>query len=195
VSDKQNFPVRKQSKRGGIAKRTGQAALSGVLCGLALAIMLSTLLFPSMTYSMPMLAGGLLVIPCIEFGAGAALTAYAAVSILSFILPVDKEASLMFVLLFGLYPILKKFFEQIRPRFLELLVKLLYFNAAAVGAAAAAWLIFRIPIDDGTLGKWAVPILLGAGNVLFIIYDYTLTLCVTLYLRRLQPVFRKIFQL
>lgn len=195
MSDNKNTLGKGRKGRGGIARRTGQLALSGVMTGLALAIMLATLLLPSMTYALPMVAGALLVIPCIEFGTGAALTAYVAVSILSFILPVDKEAALMFVLLFGLYPILKKYFEQIKPRLIELLVKLLYFNAAAIGAGAAAWFVFRIPIDDGSLGRWAIPILLAAGNVLFFIYDYTLTLCITVYLRRLQPVFRKILQL
>ena len=183
------------NKRTSIHRSTGRIALSGVIAGLAVAVMLASAILPSMTYALPMVAGALLVIPAIEFGSGTALSAYAAISILAFILPADKEAALMFVLLFGLYPIIKKFFEQIKLRPLEIFFKFLYFNAAAVGAVSLAFFIFGVPITDSRLGKWTVPLLLIAGNICFLIYDVTLTQYITLYVRRLQPILRKTFHL
>ena len=178
-----------------ITQRTGKLALSGVICGLAVAVMLSSALLPSMTYALPMIAGGLLLVPSVEFGARTALTAYAAVSILSMILPADKEAALMFIFLFGLYPIIKKFFERVPGRLLEYALKFLYFNAAAVAAVWLAMKIFGIPLDDGTLGQWAVPVLLVLGNITFLVYDVALSKFVWMYVQRLQPILRKTFHL
>lgn len=182
-------------KRGAIHRRTGRVALSGVVSGLSVAVMLASALLPSMTYALPMIAGALVVIPCIEFGTGAAMSVYAAVSLLSFILPADKEAAFMYVLLFGLYPVLKKYFEQIPSRIVEYIAKFAYFNLAAGGAVFLADRLLGIPFSDTALGRWGIPLLLAAGNVCFLIYDVTLTKYITLYIRRARPVLAKVFHL
>jgi len=166
-------------------------ALCGVLCGLSVVIIAASALFPSLTYVIPMVAGALLLVPSIEFGTGTALTAYAAVSIIGMILLPEKEAPLMYVFIFGLYPIIKKYFERIPRRLFEYIAKFAYFNLAGVTAILIATYVLGIPLDDGSMGKWLVPALLAAGNLAFIFYDYTLTLAVTLYVRRVQPPLRK----
>lgn len=172
-------------------KNTARMALCGVLCGLSVVIMSFSALFPSMSYAIPMVAGALLLVPSIEFGTGTALTCYAAVSIIALLILPEKEAALMYAFVFGIYPIIKKYFERIPKRLLEYLAKFAYFNIAAVAAVGIATFVLGIPLDDGSLGKWMIPALLAAGNVAFLLYDYTLTLAVTLYLRRLQPQLRK----
>ena len=172
--------------------RTLRVALCGVLCGLSVVIMAMSALYPSLSYCIPMVAGALLLVPSIEFGTGTALTAYAAVCIISMILLPEKEAPLMYVFLFGLYPIVKKYFERIPKRPLEYLAKFAFFNVTAVAAVLIATFLLGIPLDeDGTLGKWAVPVLLALANAVFPLYDYTLTLAVTVYVRRLQIPLRK----
>lgn len=163
-----------------------RVALCGVLCGLSVVVMALSTLYPALNYCIPMVAGALLLVPSIEFGTGTALTAYAAVSIISMILLPDKEAPLMYVFLFGLYPIIKKYFERIPKRVPEYLAKFAFFNVTATAAVLIATFVLGIPFDDGTLGKWAVPLLLVMANVAFPLYDYTLTLAVTIYIRRLQ---------
>lgn len=165
------------------------------MTGLCIVVMMLSALFPSLSYALPMIAGAIILIPSIEFGTRSALAVYAAGSILSFILPTDKEAALFFVLLFGIYPIVKKYYEQIKIRALEYVAKFAHFNAAAVCAAWLAMLIFSIPIDDGTLGKWGIPLLLAIGNFAFIVYDIMLTKLVTLYVYKLQPILRKTFNI
>ncbi len=166
-------------------------ALCGVLCGLSVVILAVSVLFPSLTYVIPMVAGALLIVPAIEFGTGTALTAYAAVSIIGMILLPEKEAPLMYLFIFGLYPVIKKHFERIPRRLFEYIAKFAYFNLAGVAAILIATYVLGIPMDDGSLGKWLVPALLLAGNAAFALYDYTLTLAVTIYVRRLQPQLRK----
>jgi len=176
-------------------RNTGRIALCGVLTGFCLAVMLFSAIDIGLTYTLPMIAGALLIIPVLEFGTAAALTTYAAVAILSFILPANKEAALMFVFLFGLYPILKRYIDQINIRVLRILTKALYFNLAAIAAVGLAAWVFQIPIDDGSLGKYAVPLLLAVGNVAFVVYDIALARCVYMYITRIQPILRKTFHL
>lgn len=176
-------------------KKTGRISLCGILAGLGVVIMLCSAVLPSMTYALPMVAGGLLLIPSIEFGSRTALTTYAATGILSLILPVDKESALLYILLFGLYPIIKKNFERVRIKWLEYPLKYLYFNAAAIGAVVLASKILGLPVDDGTLGRWFIPVMLLLGNTCFFIYDLTLTRFIPMYMSRLQPVLRKTFHI
>jgi len=167
-------------------------ALCGVLCGLSIVIMAASLVDPALNYCIPMVAGALLLVPSIEFGTGTALTAYAAVSLLSMILLPTKEAAIMYMFLFGIYPIIKKYFERIPHRVPEYLAKFAFFNLTAVAAVSlVTFVLTEGTLDDGTLGKWAVPLLLLCGNIAFPLYDYTLTLAVTLYIRRLQGPLRK----
>ena len=176
-------------------KRTGRLALCGILAGLGVAIMLCSAVMPSFTYALPMVAGGLLLIPSIEFGSRTALYTYAATGLLSLILPCDKEAAFLYIALFGLYPIAKKYFERIHGRWLEILVKYLYFNAAAFGAVWLASAVLGIPIDTEPFGRWYIPAMLLMGNICFFIYDLTLTGFIPMYIQRLQPVLRKTFHL
>lgn len=176
-------------------KKTARMALCGVLCGAGVLIIMSTALFTGLSYAIPMIAGALLLIPAIEFGSGTAAVAYAATGLLAVILPADKESALMYIFLFGFYPIIKKFFEMIKLRAVEYLLKLLYFNASGAAALLLASYVTGLPVNDGTLGKWFYPVLLILGNICFFIYDRALTLAVTLYLSRLQPLLRKTFHI
>ncbi len=176
-------------------KKTGRLALSGIIAGMGVCIMLLSAVMPGFTYALPMIAGGLLLVSMIEFGVRTALTTFAATALLSFIMPCDKEAALMYTLLFGIYPIIKWFIERIKSSVLEFAVKLIYFNGAAAAAVLLAFHLFDIPIDDGTLGKWTIPLLLVVGNICFVIYDLTLSRCIPLYTKRLQPILHKTFHI
>lgn len=178
-----------------LSKRAGVIALEGVVCGMAIAVMLCSSLLPGMEYSLPMIAGGLLLMPSIEFGTRDALCCYAAIAFLSLILPANKESALLFISLFGVYPIIKKYFERIERTPVEYLLKYLYFNAAAISAVLLASFVYGIPVDDGSLGRWGVYILLLLGNIAFLVYDIALTGFVRLYVCRVQPVLRKMLHL
>ena len=172
-------------------KHTAGMALCGVLCGLSVVVLSLSALLPSLSYVIPMAAGALLIVPCIEFGAGSALTCYAAVCIIAMLILPEKEAPLMYAFLFGLYPIIKKYFDRIPKRVPEYLAKFAYFNIAAAAAVSIATFVLGIPLDDGSLGKWMIPALLVLGNGAFILYDYTLTLVVTIYVKRFRNMLRK----
>jgi hypothetical protein len=173
-------------------KKSAQIAVGGVFSALSLVLMFLTGLVPFATYALPMLAGAMLVAVVIENGRRTALTVYVSVSLLAFFIVPDREAALMFVGFFGYYPIVKAMLERLKTRILEAAVKQLLFNAAVVGSyLAAAYLLGMTELLEGMgdFGKYSLLILLAAGNVLFLIYDFALTKYITVYYSWFRPKF------
>lgn len=179
-------------------KRTSRIALGGVFSAVAVLLLLLTI-FPFATYALPPLAGAFLIPLVIECGKKWALCAYAAVSLVALLIVPDMEAKTLFIAFFGYYPIVKATLESIKRPVWEWPLKLLIFNAAAVGGyAALSWIGF--PLDDFRIEGIALPLygflllFLLAGNVIFVIYDIGLTRFLPLYFSRFQPIIRRLFQ-
>ena len=153
---------------------------------LSTAVMALTGLIPVGTYAMPALAGALLIAVVAEAGTGWALSVYAAVSLLSVFLAADKEAVLFFLLFFGYYPVLKAALERrLHGRALRAAAKLAVFNAAAVLEFWAAARFLGVPAESYSLFGHSVPqLFLLAGNFVFLVYDYALSLLVVAYFGR-----------
>ncbi len=179
-------------------KRTSRIALGGILSAVAVLALLLTIV-PFATYALPPLAGAFLIPLVIECGKKWALCAYAVVSLVAIFIVPDMEAKILFIAFFGYYPIIKATLESINNRVCEWALKLLIFNASAVGGYAVLSLIgfslndFRI--EGVTLPLYGFLILfLFAGNVIFVIYDIGLTRVLPLYFSRFQPMIRRLFQ-
>lgn len=155
---------------------------------LCTAVMTLTGLIPIGTYAMPALAGAVLIAVVAEAGTSWAMSVYAAVSLLSVFLAADKEAVLFFVLFFGYYPVLKAVLEKhLRSRALRAAAKLMVFNAAAILEFWAAARFLGVPAESYSLFGHPVPwIFLLAGNFVFVVYDYALSLLVAAYFGRLH---------
>ena len=101
----------------------------------------------------------------------------------------------MYAAFFGYYPILKSVIEEKLPAVWEWIVKFLLFNAAVALAYLLIIYLFRLPVDGlDTFGKWTIPLLLLMANVMFFLFDYTLSRLVFLYLHQWRKWFRKIFK-
>ena len=177
-------------------KNSAKTALGGMISALSLTIMLLTAVVPYLTYALPAIAGALLVLMVIEINKKWAFCAYAAISILSFLILPDKEAAMMYVAFFGYYPVLKPFLEsKLSNNKLCWLAKATVFNIAIVVAYLVIVNVFGIPIDEmEEYGKWGAAALLVMGNVMFVLYDICITRLVTLYLLKWQKRFRKLFR-
>lgn len=120
-------------------------------------------------YASPMLAG-LLVVPIGEdFGKKYQLLTWGAVSALCLILISNIEQNLMYMCLFGLYPILRPQFQKLQKR-LQLAAKLLFFNAVVIALEALIMLVL-VPESFGAALMIA---LLLMGNITFLCYDFIL---------------------
>ncbi len=181
--------------------QASKTAISGIIAALSVVILIPTAI-GVFVYALPAIAGILIMFAVIEIDKKWAFGIFAAVSILGLILVPNKEAVVYYVAFFGHYPIVKAFLEGKRiPRVIEYIIKFAVFNACVVLATLALVYAFGMPLSQvlGTEGesaffvKYAVPILLLAGNVVFILFDFCLTAYATAYLRVWQKRLRKMF--
>ena len=166
-------------------KKTRKIALGGIIAALSLAVML-TAYFPFLTLALPALAGMFLLVIVQEMGVKWALLVYAAVALLSMLL-CEKEAAVMYVFLFGPYPVFKGILDRLRPRVVRILVKFVCLNAAAtLGYMLVIW-VFQVPVDQmGMVGEYGPLVLLGMLNIAFGPYDYCLSSALVWYRCRMR---------
>ncbi len=166
-------------------KSSKKIALSGMISALAVVIMLIAY-FPYLTYALPAIAGVLFSVIMIEINSKWALGSFASAAILSLVL-CEKESSFLFVAFFGYYPVLKAYLERIPSRVVEYIVKFIVFNAATVASYLVIIYVFRIPIEDmGAFGRYTILILLGMGNVMFVVYDMAVSKLIDEYMFKLH---------
>ena len=109
-----------------------RVALGGIVSAFCLVGMFLTGIFPLLYLVLPMISGILLLIIVEEVGTHWAWVTYIAVGLLSLFVTYDKEASLIFIMFFGCYPILQKYINRIPSKIARILVKLLFFNGSII---------------------------------------------------------------
>lgn len=151
--------------------------------------MVITTFIPFGTYALPIFAGALLLAVVIEFNCRWAFGIYFVVSVLSAFLAGDKEAVVLFIALFGYYPVIKNIFEsKIKNKILVLVLKFLLFNIAAVASFYFTTFVLGISPEEYTVLGMYVPFLfLILGNIIFIFYDKALSVMVVYYVKIISP--------
>lgn len=172
-----------------------KVALGGIVSALSLVLMIISGVAVSLEYAIPMITGALLMVLVVEFGKGFAGIIYVVVSILSLLLLGNKEPAVMYLMFFGYYPILKSVLEQRLKKISCWIIKYLIFNISMVASYFVVTRIFMISFDDiKEFGKFALPLLLLAGNILFFMYDVLLTRLVSIYIYRWQKHIKRVFK-
>lgn len=176
-------------------KQSSKCALGGITAALSLVMMISVAIVPFMTYALPAIAGALTIFMVVEVDKKWAFGVYAAVAILGMFLVPEKEVAVMYLALFGYYPIVKALIESKVPAVVGWLLKIILFEITMVVSYILMIKFMGVTIDEmDTLGKLAIPILLGAGTLAFIIYDFALTRLVSIYTRNWRKHFRRYFK-
>lgn len=144
--------------------------------------MLLTTFMPIFNYICPVLAGICVAIAAQEFGGRYGAAVYTAVSLLSILIVAEKDAVFVFVLLMGMYPVLKYSVDSLK-RSLKLTIKLLYINIACFIYYYAGLYLFGLPKDS--FGKTPV-ILLGLANYIMLMYDLMIDKYCIIYNNKLK---------
>lgn len=168
--------------------KAGRTALVGVLSAGSLALLWVTCLSPTGRLGLNAAAGLFPVAAVMAAGRSAGYLCWAVSGLLGLILLPDKGVALMYLLFFGLYPVLKSRFEGSRHQALAWLLKFVYFNIilaifcfvlrALFFASIPAWLSERHVL-------WIV------GNVVFLVYDIGLSRLIFGLFSRMTPNSRK----
>ncbi len=164
-------------------KSSVKVALGGAVAALGLVLMFLTAIIPFGTFAFPTFAGMLLVVIVIEIGYGFSVAVYAVTAVLSFLLVPDKEAALIYTAFLGFYPIIKSLIERLPNKVMQIVIKLILFNACMIGAFFIAINLLSIPKESFNLfGVYLPYVFLILGNFAFLLYDFCITRVVTIYL-------------
>ena len=152
-----------------------RVALGGIVSSLCLLCMFLAGIIPAFYLILPMAAGVLLMIIAEEVSISWAWLTYISVSILSMFMTADKEAALVFVMVFGHFPILRLYLEKIKLKWLRWIVKLIIFNLCAVVFFYVTVFIFGIQQmleEMNEFGKYGAVILLTLCNIISVSYTH-----------------------
>ena len=143
--------------------------------------------FPYFTYAAPAVAGLFVILPLIEIGISYAFATYIISSVLVFLFA-EPETKILFLLLFGYYPILKAIIEKISKQFIEWALKISAFSLSV----SLMYLVFKyltdIDVSDfGPLGKYGAVIFIVLCYAAFILYDVAISRISMLYFVRIRP--------
>ena len=164
-------------------------AYCGMASALCIALMLLGAVIPVLMFIAPAAASLLIATVCVECGKTMAFTAYGAVSLLSILFVPDKEVALTFVFLLGYYPLVKLYFDRIRPALLRGAAKLLLCNGSILLMYGLVLLLVPAGSISQELKTTALIVSLSTlamGNVAFLLYDRAL--------RNLLQVYRLVWQ-
>jgi hypothetical protein len=152
--------------------------------------MFLTGVIPVLSLALPMVSGTLMMIIKEEVSTGWAFLTYTSVSLLSLFITFDKESSIMFIFLFGLYPILKTFFDRVGSRLLRVALKLLYYNVSVTIAFQLTFIVFgsrELADQMNQYFEHGMLALLIFTNPVFMTYDYVLANLKGIYYTKLKP--------
>ena len=168
-------------------KQSIKVAFCGIIAALISVFMIASFI-PNLTFAVPALAGLLLIPVFAEVGAVYALLCFFASAVLSFFVG-DKASWVLYVALFGYYPVLKPYMEKIKEPALKWVLKLLLFNIAAALCYAVEILLFSV-----TLKGYMLALAFVIGNVAFVLYDIAVSRVAAVYYFKLHGRISKILK-
>lgn len=174
-------------------KKTTKITLSGMMAALAITVMFVSY-FPYLTYAVPAISGLFIMVVVIEINRKWALLTYLASAVI-IALWSEPESKLMYLALFGYYPILKSVLEGMRKPVFEWILKLVVFNTAVLAVYYLLAKPFGISMDDlQEFGKYGVGALLLLGNAVFVVYDIAVSRMAMVYMNTLHNRIKKLLR-
>lgn len=167
-------------------KKTKKITFCSMMAALASAFMLTSY-FPYLTYAIPAISGLFIMVNVIEFGCKWGFVSYLASAFPVFLLA-ETESKLMYVCFFGFYPVIKALTEKMGKPILEWIIKFIVFNASVITVYLLLSGVFGMSLEDfGELGKYGAYILLGMGNIVFVLYDIAVSRMAMFYFGVVKP--------
>lgn len=173
-------------------RKTQKIALSGIMAALSSAVMLAAY-FPYLTFTAPAVAGVIIMIAFLECGSAFGFGAYIVSGILSLIL-CEKEAAVLYICVFGAYPMIKAYIEKIKNRLFEWILKLLFFNLSGVVYCLLCIFVLGMPVSEFTsIGRVFAVFGIAIYNLCAAVYDLCLSKLAARYCQKYRAAIKKIF--
>lgn len=164
-----------------------------MMSALATVVMLMAY-FPYLTYALPAIAGLFIMVIVIEVDYKWAFLTYLSASFLTFLFA-EPESKLMFICLFGFYPILKSVIEKLNKALIEWVLKLSVYSVSVLLVYTVFAKLTDISFEDiGNLGNYGAVILFVFGMIVFVLYDIALSKMADFYLARFHSRIKRLFK-
>ena len=158
-------------------KRT---ALSALLSALSVAVMYIGSMFGKMDMATAVVSSLCVMIALGEYGYKSAFGVYLVTAVLSFVIVPVKTAVILFVVLFGLYPLVKLFSASRGNKVAEYVIKYCYLNVSLVVLVVITVVFFvKLPV-------WVVALIFAGANLLLPVYDFALNGLMAFYCNRIR---------
>ena len=169
-------------KNGSGMRETKKLTVSALMCALTVVLLLIASFLGDIDLTILMLSSFCMVFVYLEIGAPYTYLTWVVSTLLTLLIFPARYFWILYFLLFGIYPILKGYFERLaRP--LWLITKLAYFNAVLWLAIFLLRLVLGVDLLDGDMVWWRV-LLCVLANVSFVAYDFFMTLVVRIYVSK-----------
>lgn len=160
--------------------KTQNLTLSALLVALTLVILALNTLLPISTLSILTIASAIIPIAIIRASTKNAFLVYIASSFLGFLI-LPKDIIVLYILFFGIYGIIKYYIEKLNKLTFEIILKLVFSSIIL----AIYYLLFSSFVDISIINLPLYLIFIVA-NILFLIYDYALTLIISFYINKIH---------
>lgn len=165
-----------------------RVALVGVFSALSVVVLYLAAVTPTGQLGVVAIAGLMPAAAVVSANLPAGVFCYAATGILGVLLSPDKGGALLYLVFFGLYPLVKCVIERKHKLPLEWACKLIFFNLALT----ACWFFLRAALLSGLPTFFEqLWVLYLAGNVVFVIYDVGFSKLIALYAARIDKAVRR----
>ena len=170
-------------------KTTKKVTVSAMVIALGAIFLTLGSAFEVLDLSLAAIASLLVVFVFIELGSPYVWLVWLSTALISFIFFSGSVVWIEYLLVFGLYPILKAYIER-APKIFWLVLKLVYINAVIVALIYLVKWILGVPFFGEEL--WYI----NAGlyvlmNVAFIAYDMFINVMLRLYFCKYRKIFKK----
>ncbi len=163
--------------------KTSTIALGGICLALTVIFMFAGSIVPGIELTLFAISSLFTAVMIMESGVKGGVIMYGAAVLLGLVLIPNKLAMIPYAFFFGYYGILKYFVEKLHSGILQIIIKAAFF--------AAVLCIGLIGFKELLLGSIHLPdypvwLLIIAGILMLLVYDYIYTLLINFYLKRVK---------
>lgn len=171
-------------------KKSRNITIPAIFIAIAFIFLYASSILPSAKLASLAISTACICVIVIECGKCTGLLAGGVLSILSWLFVPDKTVSILFILFFSYYPVIKLLAEQ-NTRLREWIIKILYFFSITLISLLILKLTRLIPKSVLSLFDGAMITTLAVTTIVFIqcVFDYALSMIIGFYMRRIKGKF------
>ena len=173
-------------------RKTKKITLSAMIIALSTVLMVLGAMVDVLDLSVCALASLFVAFVYIEIGSPYTFCVWLATSLLTFVFFPGSIIWLEYLLVFGIYPILKAYIEKL-PRKVWIILKLAYANLIFIALIFLVELILKVPFF-GFDNLWIKVGVYALLNVAFFAYDIFITVLLRFYFERLRNRFKHLLK-